>query len=59
MLSAAAPPRERELMQAAPDDELIRIMLANVKVNVPGKALQMQKAAVKARQKQARKEETE
>ena len=52
ILSASASGRERELMRAVTDDELVRIMLANVKVGVSSKVLQMQKSALKHEQKE-------
>ena len=65
MLSAAAAGRERDLMRAVTDDELVRVMLGNVKIAAGGKQLQAQKTAEKRerkiaatanRQKQAGKE---
>ena len=52
LLSAAAPARERELMRAVTDDELVRAMLANVKVAAPAKMLQQQKSAEKRERKE-------
>ena len=53
MLSAAANGRERELMRAVTDDELVRVMLGNVKISASGKLLQEQKAAEKRERKMA------
>ena len=52
LLSAAAPPRERELMRALTDDELVRVMIGNVKVAAPAKMLQQQKSAEKRERKE-------
>ena len=53
MLGAAASGRERELMRAVTDDELVRAMLSNVKVATTGKLLQAQKSAEKRERKLA------
>jgi hypothetical protein len=52
MLSAAAGGRERDLMRAVTDDELVRVMLGNVKISASGKLLQAQKAAEKRERKE-------
>jgi hypothetical protein len=57
LLSAsAASGRERDLMRAVPDDELVRVMIGSVKVAAAGKMLQAQKRDAKARAKEAAKE---
>ena len=52
LLASMAPSRERELMRALTDDELVRVMLANVKVQAPAKLLQQQKSAEKRERKE-------
>jgi len=52
LLSSAAPTRERELMRALTDDELVRAMIGNVKVAAPAKLLQQQKSAEKRERKE-------
>ena len=57
LLSAsAASPRERDLIRAVHDDELVRVMIGSVKVAAAGKILQAQKRDAKARAKDAAKE---
>jgi len=58
LLSALAPPRERELMRALTDDELVRVMVGNVKVQAPVKMLQQQKSAEKRERKERATERT-
>ena len=52
LLSSQAQPRERELMRAVTDDELVRAMIANVKVAAPAKMLQQQKSNEKRERKE-------
>ena len=59
LLSAsAASARERDLMRAVHDDELVRVMIGSVKVAAAGKMLQAQKQDAKKRAKEAAKEKT-
>ena len=53
LLSGAAGGREKELMRAVTDDELVRVMIGNVKVQAQAKLLQAQKAQEKKERKAA------
>ena len=52
LLASTAAPRERELMRALTDDELVRVMVGSVKVQAPAKLLQQQKSAEKRERKE-------
>ena len=52
----AAGTKEKDLMRAVTDDELVRVMIGNVKIQAPAKLLQAQKSAEKKERKQAAKD---